>query len=359
MAPRFSIVVPCYQAERTLLGALNSLQRQDFKDWEAVLVDDGSTDGTKAIIESAQKDDSRIRYIFNSTNRGPGPPKNCGLDHVTGEYVLFLDADDEIVEKSLAELDSEIGGTSPDVVLFGVRELRGSRERNLHDESLLGAVTSESKTMNPVELPGFLMWPPASWSRAYRVRFLQEHGLRFPDGIYEDIPWTIETSLRANSFMVAKAIVYRYITREAGSSITTTQNHMSLDRVTQVHRARKIALSHELRSDALRALSALAAVHLIWANLAAYRTVPVHLREDFFIESSRELNFWPAVGILDARVRSEPLMGTRERVKLARALLSGNYSNWQKALSRRTSVRRWTRRLSPRRYLRYWKRPLL
>lgn len=92
--PRFSIIVPCFNAAATLAETLDSLLAQDFSDWEAIFVDDGSTDRTRAILREASWQDPRVRWLPNP-RRGPSAARNhAALAEAQGEILAFCDADD-------------------------------------------------------------------------------------------------------------------------------------------------------------------------------------------------------------------------------------------------------------------------
>ena len=88
-----SVVVPIYNVERYLHRALESLLSQTYKDWEAILVDDGSTDGSGRIADEYAGRDPRFKVI-HKTNGGLSDSRNTGLELVEGEYLIFLDSDD-------------------------------------------------------------------------------------------------------------------------------------------------------------------------------------------------------------------------------------------------------------------------
>ena len=91
--PRFSVIVPCFNAAATLADTLQALRDQHLQDWEALLIDDGSTDATVAILEAAAAADSRFRVLQN-IGKGPSAARNLGLAEALGEIVAFCDADD-------------------------------------------------------------------------------------------------------------------------------------------------------------------------------------------------------------------------------------------------------------------------
>jgi hypothetical protein len=98
---RFSIIIPCYNAERWLAGAIRSCLDQTARDLEVIVVDDGSTDSSRAIADAAAGCDARVRVIHQD-NQGVGAARNAGLAVASGEYINFLDADDLLAPDKLA-----------------------------------------------------------------------------------------------------------------------------------------------------------------------------------------------------------------------------------------------------------------
>lgn len=101
--PYFSVIVPVYNTKKYLSACLESLIRQHFVDFEVLLVDDGSTDGSGALCDQYAAKDERFKVIHQE-NRGLGEARNTGLNYVTGEWVLFLDSDDYWTENGLQQL---------------------------------------------------------------------------------------------------------------------------------------------------------------------------------------------------------------------------------------------------------------
>lgn len=96
---RVSIVIPAFNAAECIEEALESVFVQEYLDYEIIVVDDGSTDSTRAVLQK-YVDAGKIRYFYQQ-NAGPGAARNRGMDEAQGEYICFLDADDEMVERSL------------------------------------------------------------------------------------------------------------------------------------------------------------------------------------------------------------------------------------------------------------------
>ena len=92
--PSISVIVPVYQAEKYLYRCLDSMARQTFSDWELLLVNDGSTDGSAALCDRFAAKDSRVRVFHRKKNQGVSEARNLGLHEAKGEFIAFLDADD-------------------------------------------------------------------------------------------------------------------------------------------------------------------------------------------------------------------------------------------------------------------------
>ena len=99
--PRISIVVPCYNNERTILRALGSIRAQTLQDWECVIVDDGSTDGSAQLLDSVGAVDPMFRLVRHTRNQGRGAARATGLATARGEFLAMVDADDWIYPDKL------------------------------------------------------------------------------------------------------------------------------------------------------------------------------------------------------------------------------------------------------------------
>ena len=107
MRPFFSIIIPTYNRGHVLGKTIQSVINQNFNDWELIVVDDGSTDNTKNIINDFSKNDSRIRYIYQD-NQERSAARNNGIENSNGKYICFLDSDDEYLQHHLSTFYDEI-----------------------------------------------------------------------------------------------------------------------------------------------------------------------------------------------------------------------------------------------------------
>lgn len=129
---KLSIVIPVYQVAKTLPRCLDSIINQSFRDWQAILVDDGSTDGSSKLCDDYVKRDRRIQVVHHRKNMGLSAARNTGLDKVRGQYITFVDSDDYLADETLKTL-FEMLNIHPDydMLEYPVYEHFGSNDRNL------------------------------------------------------------------------------------------------------------------------------------------------------------------------------------------------------------------------------------
>jgi len=115
--PKISIIIPTYNRANLLAKSINSVLSQTYKDFELIVVDDGSTDNTSEIVENFKKNDVRIVYIHIDNSGGPAHPKNIGIKKAQGEYIAFLDDDDEWMSTKLEKQISLFENNKDDLAI--------------------------------------------------------------------------------------------------------------------------------------------------------------------------------------------------------------------------------------------------
>ncbi len=114
---RFSVIVPVYNSVPFLMRSVESVVKQTFTDWELILVDDGSTDGSGEVIRRLAEQEPRIRW-FHQENRGQFFARRRGIDNAEGEYLLFLDSDDAFTNDCLEKVNMALRRQPADIVVF-------------------------------------------------------------------------------------------------------------------------------------------------------------------------------------------------------------------------------------------------
>ena len=180
MSPRISIIVPVFNATSYLKDCLDSIRVQTFQDFEALLVDDGSTDGSIQIIENCRAEDNRFQ-IFHQNHCGVSSARNVGLKFATGEYLCFVDADDQIAPTYLAELHQAIG--IADSSMCGFKKVD-----SLSHEDCVIVPQNKIETLEE-NLSGFYDagptdWQRYLWNRMFRRTIIKQNKLRFREDIF-------------------------------------------------------------------------------------------------------------------------------------------------------------------------------
>lgn len=118
---KISVILPCYNGEEFVAQAIESALGQDCPDFEVILVDDGSTDATPEIVQR-YADDTRFR-VLRKSNGGFGSARNLGMEHCTGDYFIFLDADDELLPGCLSNMVELLDAHPEAIAVFGRHQI--------------------------------------------------------------------------------------------------------------------------------------------------------------------------------------------------------------------------------------------
>ena len=211
-----TVIIPAWNAERYLEDTLGSLLSQSWRNLRILVVDDGSTDSTPAILERLHREDPRLTY-WTVPNGGPAKARNFALEHLPPEtdYVMFLDADDLLTEDAVSYALE--GARGAELVIFGfaIRQMDGSllpycEREQLLDRSALGEALPrlyKANLLNQV------------WAKLFAVELVR--GLRFPDYRWgEDRLFLFQALERAERIKVLPECKHRYV-MHAGESLIT------------------------------------------------------------------------------------------------------------------------------------------
>ncbi len=207
MSVKFSVVVPCYNAGELLEEALASLERQTCKDFEVVLIDDGSSDDTLARLRDYEKRASVDAIAIAKENGGVSAARNDGIRRARGEYILFLDADD-VYHKDFIRLMAEGARSGADVAYC--RLSRNLREATTCDVDSVAFQTQDARPA--LEKLLYEMGSYGFYCYAYRRERLDEIGLRFDEQTRygEDREFVWKYASRCRTFAWFDAPLYGY-----------------------------------------------------------------------------------------------------------------------------------------------------
>ena len=226
---KISVILPVFNEEKYIKKAISSVLDQSREDFELIIVNDGSTDDTLAIINSFN--DSRIKLI-NQSRQGPGAARNRALEIAKGEYVMFIDGDDFFCSEAFETAYSEITKYDADISMFQIIKCHDG-EFSKNEWFGLSNFTEEfeNRGFSPDECADFLFDISVSAAqKIFRHSFLKGISARFPEGIFfEDMPFFFYTFLKAERISIIRK--YLYARRKHPGSITENVDCKFLDTV--------------------------------------------------------------------------------------------------------------------------------
>lgn len=224
---KFSIIIPVYNVEQYLDECVQSVVAQTYRDFEVILVDDGSPDNSGTICDRWAEKDSRVRVIHQE-NQGLSGARNTGIRAATGEYLMFLDSDDWWNGDAVLEtVANRLEKTGADVLSFSYQKVYGSKREKPYYGDLPDA---------PENIPGAVslqymmekgIWITGACNKAIRRDMAVANELFFRLGITsEDIDWTLRLAFCAQRFDFINAVVFLYRQRTTSISHSVSRKRV-------------------------------------------------------------------------------------------------------------------------------------
>ncbi len=210
-----SIVIPVYNAEQYLRETLDAVQRQSYREYELLLINDGSTDKSGNICDEYAEKDPRIK-VFHRENSGPSVTRNFGVEKAEGEYIAFVDADDVIDDNYLEVLHQNMNQYEADLVLCDYeRFYEDDLERKVHYRNSIYSVAiakSKAELANVFKNPSTNLFGVAIWGKLYKAEIIKKHGVRFPEDVSyeEDCCFNIQYYDYVDTTVFTSETVYHY-----------------------------------------------------------------------------------------------------------------------------------------------------
>ena len=220
LSPELSIIIPIYNLADLIRDTLDCILAQSYTNFELILVDDGSSDGTVEILRDYQARDARVRLI-QQANAGPAAARNTGIDAATGRRILFVDGDDTIQPDALAFIAEKTAETDCDLMIFGFRTKNISGATDFlytYPESLLSDSASLSAHFADLYQSNLLN---QVWNKVYRTELLRAGHCRFLDYRYgEDRLFVFDVLPRCKTIYISDRCLYNYFIRSKESLVS-------------------------------------------------------------------------------------------------------------------------------------------
>lgn len=216
MSVKVSIIVPTYNSEKYIEKCIETVQNQTYKDYEMIIINDGSTDNTLSVIQEKMEMYKWIRVI-SIENHGQGYARNLALKEAKGDYIMFLDSDDLLEPKTLEVAVARIEADNSDVVFFDwIRYYedkgiyRNARPKEFFDTDLLEG----RDTMRLLSLKVYF-----TVNNLYSKKFLIGKNIKYGEGyLYEDTTFLVSVAVHANKISILKEPLYIVVTNDSSST---------------------------------------------------------------------------------------------------------------------------------------------
>lgn len=221
-----SVVVPIYKVEKYLARCLDSILEQTYRNFELILVDDGSPDACPRICDEYKGKDSRIKVIHKQ-NGGLSDARNTGLEMARGKWITFIDSDDYVGQNFLKVLFEAGTSTGADISICDYKFVRDDDEKGTMESAR--KVFSNKQCLEEVYHPRFHGLEFVAWGKLYRTDLFKNNQIRYPVGkLHEDVFTTYKLIYAADQVAFSNATEYFYRQRE-GSIMASAFNPKRLD----------------------------------------------------------------------------------------------------------------------------------
>lgn len=206
-----SIIVPVYNSEKYIHECLDSIINQSFRDFECIIVNDGSSDGTRSIVEEYRSRDPRIRMI-SQKNEGPSSARNKGLKKAQGEHIIFLDSDDFFEESLLSDLYKK-AELAADIVACNVNKYDTSKDVYIKNILSFGEYSNRcgiSSTTDPKKILNLISGLVPN--KLYKKSLLLDNGIKFNENLhrYEDVIFAARAAVAAQNICIVDKPLINY-----------------------------------------------------------------------------------------------------------------------------------------------------
>jgi len=219
---KLSIIVPIYNVEQYILECVQSVYRQALteNDFELILVNDGTQDNSFGVIKDIIHQHTNI-IVVEQSNQGLSAARNTGLLYAKGDYILFLDSDDLLIDNTIPSLLA-LSEKMPDLIVAGFKKMNNDEIHNFMAPSQ-DRIIVEEKSGEELFLRDLNPQQCYVWRTLYKKEFLDNNNLKFiRDIFFEDVPFTTECYLKARRCVKTSQIFYIY--RQRVDSIVSTLN---------------------------------------------------------------------------------------------------------------------------------------
>ena len=212
-----SIIVPVFNAENTLTRCINSILLQSYRNFELILIDDGSIDGSWKIMESAAKKDNRVKCIHKE-NKGVSDARNLGLNMAKGEFICFVDADDWLSSDYLEKMLFAMISNGADIVTCGHYRVTSSSSKAVYMSDPVEYSSEDAL----IELLTMGKIGNAVWDKLFKSDLIKDNPFPYGEVVNEELFVLVHSFSKAKKIVNCGEVLYYYYQNAASVSQTYT-----------------------------------------------------------------------------------------------------------------------------------------
>ena len=269
---KFSIIMPVYNVEKYVKKCIESIFEQTYKNYELIIVNDGSTDSSSKIIKKTIKNHKDVKYV-EKKNGGLSDARNFGLKYATGDYIWFIDSDDYIRKDALEILNNNSGA---DIISFGFYKVINGK---------INEVKIKNEDLEPVKR--YLLNVPSACMKVYKRSLFTNNNIMFEKGkYYEDLGLTPTLINYTKSFSFINECLYYYFIRKGSIINNDTFNEKKDDKFWAINNVLNNVPNEyydELEYICIKNLIIMYSIDILKHSKSIYKS-RVKKLNDFFIE---------------------------------------------------------------------------
>lgn len=303
-----SVIIPVFNVEKYLRRCIDSILLQSFTDFEIILVDDGSVDKSPEICDEYAFKDERIRVIHKK-NGGVSAARNNGLEIANGEFIMFIDSDDYLLEGSLRYAYENIKELKVDVLLLGNNFRCKTKVRKILEESDIKQLKINVLSFNDSTFWKIGINIDAPWAKIFRRSVIEDNKIRFPEDIHrsEDAIFDLLVYECSRQIAIDNTVVYSYESNPTSICTYYGKKEISIIPMIIHHKKELIQKYHPLDKDYDQAL--------------AYRTLKAIIDADvrLFTKYKSGISFTEARQLLLSLLNNKIISENIDNVKYSQA----------------------------------------
>lgn len=254
----YSIIIPTHNSEKYILNIVNDILNQTNKNFELIIIDDCSNDNTLSLLSEKLKNNKTINYVIINTkqNIGAGIARNIGIENASGEYVIFIDSDDSIINSLVEELEN-INNLNLDMILYGFNEKYIKNNKIVFNKNICYKNSLSNRMLEKKEFDNNIAYFENItalgyiWNKCYKKCIIDKYNIRFEDEIlYEDLFFNLNYIEYIDKIYILNKSMYTYNNFIDSKSITKSDhyNYYKLSNE-KIDRLKNYIIKHNIKNE--------------------------------------------------------------------------------------------------------------